>query len=135
MRVDDFLINVRDDEKLARYIFSSSHIRTSDSTVKPEAFSPPRDLRLSVTRHLDLNEENLWRLGRNAGIRRPDSKLYGRADLQAIVPRNQSLDVESDPLPDNQEHAVVIKWPEDKPLQKIIALELARLASYLPNPN
>jgi hypothetical protein len=93
---------VDESELLARFIFSRSHIRTSDSTLKPDAFIPPINLELSVTRHIGLSVEEIWLAGTNA---RPSITLYGRADLQAIDARNTSLQVSSDPPPKN--HAII----------------------------
>jgi len=121
---------VQDSEWLARFIFSRSHIRTSDNTAKPDAFVPPLSLELSVTRHIGLSDEEIWQEGTNA---RPSATLYGRADLQAVDARNTSLQVSPDPPPKN--HAIITGWPTEKPARKIIALELARSAHYLPNPN
>ena len=124
---------VLDDEWLARYIFSSRHFRPSDLTVRPEAFSPPSSLEFSVSRHLERNEEELWKTGRAIGRARPDSRLYGRADLQAISPRSSGLNVKSAPMLDDNGHAVLVGWPPDKASQKIIQLELARSAKFIPN--
>jgi hypothetical protein len=121
-----------DDEWLARFILYSRWIRSSDNTVKQDAFIPPQDSELSVTRHLDLSEAELWKTGQAVANTR-SSTLYGRADLQAIATRNQSLEVRPDFPPKN--HAIIIGWPDDKPAQKIIALELARAALYVSNPN
>lgn len=127
---------VTDDEWLVRFILFSKWIRRSDNTVKQEAFIPsPKNLELSVTRRNALSEEALWQVGQEVADTRP-SKLYGRADLRAFHARNQSLQVRPDPQPRNQNHAVITGWPQDdKPGQKLIALELAKAAHYLPNPN
>ena len=121
---------VLDDELLARFIFSSSHVR-ADLSVKPEAFMPPANLELSVVRHKDLNQYGLWQIGRSI---RPEATLHGRADFQAMVARNQDLQIKLDPLPDNDAHCLVSGWPLRKPEQKIKALEIARTAQYSPNP-
>lgn len=134
MSNSETVLDVGDKEWLARYIFSSSHIRPSDSTVRSDAFMPPPDLRLSVTRHLSVSEAEIWTAGKHAGANRPTATLYGRADFEALLARNQSLDIKPDPLLDNQGHAVVIGWPIGKPEQKIIALELARSARFVANP-
>jgi len=125
-------VEIDDDEWLARFILYSRWIRGSDNTVKQDAFIPPQNSELSVTRHLDLSEEELWQAGQVVANTRP-STLYGRADLQAITARNQSLEVRAASPPKN--HAIIVSWPNEKPAQKIIALELARAALYVSNPN
>jgi len=120
-------------EQLARFIVFSGWIRRSDQTVKQDAFIPPPDLELSVTRHKNLSEQELWRIGQSVADSRP-AKLHGRADIRAVNVRQQALDVEPNPAPGNPNHANVIGWPVDKPAQKIIAQELAAKARFLPTP-
>jgi len=123
--------DILDNEWLARMVFAKRHFRPSDNTVKPEAFMPPPDLNLSVTRHMHLTEEEIWETGRQIGVKR-EKELYGRADVQAGAFRENLLDVRSDPPPPS--HAVAYKWPLDKDKQMIIALELAKRAKYFRSP-
>lgn len=120
---------VADDEWLARFVYSKSHVRSSDGTVKPDAFIPsPKNLELSVIRHLNLSEKELWNIGYEIGSSRP-ATLYGRADLQAHTARNLMLNV----LPANsppKNHAVITGWPSGKASQKILALQLASRSRY-----
>ncbi|OLE55633.1 MAG: hypothetical protein AUI36_16825 [Cyanobacteria bacterium 13_1_40CM_2_61_4] len=51
------------DEWLARFILFKNWIRSSDQTVKPDAFIPHPYPDLSVTRHKDLSIQNLWQIG------------------------------------------------------------------------
>lgn len=124
---------VSSDEQLARFILFSRWIRSSDpvKTVKPDAFIPYPYPDLSVTRHKNLSEKGLWRIGQNIAAARP-ATLYGRADIRAAKVREQSLDVEPKPVPDNLNHANVVGWPADKSAQKIIAQELAAKAKFVP---
>ncbi len=124
---------VADDEQLARFILFSNWIRISDRTVKPDAFIPRPypDLDLSVTRHKNLSEQELWQIGQGIADARP-ATLYGRADTSAGDVRRQALEVEPKPVANNPNHANVIGWPSDKPAQKIIAQELAAKANFVP---
>jgi hypothetical protein len=125
--------SVAPDELLARYIIYSKWIRSSDQTVKQDAFIPP-DSELSVIRHLHLTEEGIWKIGRKIaeGIPRP---LYGRADVETRHVIAQHLDVVSQPdLPDNPNHANIINWPLDKDARKMRALEIASVADFVANP-
>lgn len=124
---------VASDEQLARFILFSKWIRTSDQTVKPDAFIPHPYPDLSVTRHKNLSEQELWQIGQGIADARP-ATLYGRADIRKAEVRRQALEVEPKPVANNPNHANVIGWPVDKPAQKIIAQELAAKANFVPKP-
>ena len=97
---------------------------------------PPKDLNLSVTRHLGLSDEVLWRHGQNvadAVAKEPSAALFGRADIAAAEVIRQTLKAEAYPLPENENHAHINGWP-DKPAQKNIAQHLAQAAKYEPKP-
>lgn len=126
---------ITSDEQLARFILFRKWIRTSEpvKTVKPDAFIPHPYPDLSVTRHKNLSEQELWRIGQGIADARP-ATFYGRADIRAAEVRRQSLNVEPRPIANNPNHATVIGWPADKPTQKIIAQELAAKANFVPKP-
>ncbi len=125
--------DVSADELLARYILQKSYIR-GDRSIKPNAFMPPTNLELSVTRHHSASEEDLWAVGDDVAAE-CDKTLYGRGDVRADVCSAQTLDVRPDPrIPDNPNHAIVCDWPDDKPTQKNIAQEIAASARFLPKP-
>ena len=120
-------------ELLARFVMFSRWIK-SDGTPKPDAFLPPRDLNLSVTRHSGLSREQLWDRGRTVAAGR-EKPLLGRADLSAASARDSGaphLDVVAAPLPENAQHAHIIGWPHDKSRQKMLALKLAEVARFAP---
>ncbi|MEO0457145.1 MAG: hypothetical protein AAF152_11290 [Cyanobacteria bacterium P01_A01_bin.114] len=123
---------VTDDELLARYIVFSKFIR-NDQTIKPGAFMPHPHRNLSVTRHLNAIEQELWAVGHHVAHFQNRS-LYGRSDIQAQDCAVSSLKVKSKPLPNNPNHADIEDWPEEKQDQKSIALELAAAASNLIPP-
>lgn len=123
---------VSSDELLARFIFYKNHLR-QDLTFKPDAFIPYPWPDLSVTRHLELDELELWRIGSDIAEQR-EKTLHGRADFQAVIATIQKLQVISDPLPENPNHAIIRGWPPDKPAQKIIAQELAAASGQAKRP-
>jgi hypothetical protein len=122
--------DVAAEEILARYILQSSHVRRSNSTVKPDAFIPPANLLLSVTRHLQATENELWSIGDDVA-HQTGRTLYGRADLRAELFAKQFLVVGKAPVLGNPNHANVSNWPADKAAQKIIAQELAAAAALV----
>ena len=124
---------IGNNERLARFILNRTHIR-QDRTVKQDAFIPHPHRDLSVTRHLQLSEAQLWEIAR--GVARQTSKrLHGRADVEAAVFLRQELRIIADPiLPENPNHANVTGWPAEKPAQKIIAQQIAAAAGKVLTP-
>lgn len=123
---------VTDNEKLARFIVFKRWIG-ENSRVKQDAFMPPPDLELSVTRHINITDLDIWNIGRLV-VGPPPRQLYGRADVEVIHVRNQNLDVKPSPLADNHNHAHIINWPSDKHERKMRAIEIAAKASFIACP-
>lgn len=123
--------NINDNELLARFIVSKRWIKSSDHAIRFNAFMPPPDRELSVTRHLDLSEKELWRRGNSVALQM-QKELHGRADISVIQTRAQKIDVVPDPLPDNANHACLIDWPTEKEKQILIAKEIAASANFVP---
>jgi len=112
---------------LSRYLFSRSHFRSRDKTVKFNAFMPPPDLKLSVFRTSSLSESQIWSIGTGiAHQQKPPRTLYGRADIQVCQVMQCGLKVDPDNNPPR--HASIIGWPREKSKQKLIAMKLASLA-------
>jgi hypothetical protein len=126
---------VADDELLARFLRYERLVR-ANGTVRPEAFMPDsRDLepRLSVTRHLDLSDEELLQNARHVVVQSA-SKLVGRADFKAFTARRLRLDVVSVPEPENAYHAELRGWPPEKHARKNLALSIAESARFVRCP-
>ncbi len=121
---------VENNELLARYVTQSGQFRRSDRTVKQDLFMPHPRQELSVTRHLEATEAEIWQIGIDvaAAMQR---KLYGRSDIQAMQCNINDLQVVAKPLPNNPNHADIEGWPASKEDKKVIALKLAALASQL----
>ena len=125
---------VTDAELLARYVTTSRHFRSSDNTVKQDLFMPHPYIELSVTRHLDATELEIWEVGIDVADQ-IGRTLYGRTDIQACECNIDSLQVAAKPiLPKNPNHADIEGWPSAKQDQKVIALKLAASASKLISP-
>ncbi len=125
---------VAPNELLTRYIISSHWFRKQDQTVKQDAFIPPDDsLELSVTRHLNLTEDDIWSIGRGI-VRVTPRTLHGRADVETGHVIAQRLSMVPQPAPDNPNHANIVGWPLEKDARKLCALEIARVARFVANP-
>ena len=126
--------SVAPDELLARYITRSKWFRKQDQTVKQDAFIP-RDSELSVSRHLHLTEEDIWKIGRKIaeGMSTP-RHLYGRADVETRHVIAQRLYVMPQPECGNPNHANIVGWPLEKDARKMCALELAKAARFVADP-
>lgn len=122
------------DETLSRFILSRSHIRSSDQTVKPDAFVPHPYEDWSVNRDLEATDEETWRVGADVAAARGRS-LRGRADVLAAPYLSQDLEAVAAPVDGNPNHVNVTRWPTDKPSQKMIAQEIAAVAKYLATPD
>jgi ribosomal protein S18 len=117
-------------ELLARFVTQRGQFRSKDKTLKQDLFVPHPRRDLSVTRHRDATEEELWAVGRDvAGALR--RTLYGRGDLRSEECEVDSLRVKAKPLPNNPNHADVTGWPSQKQDQKAIAIKLAAAAGDL----
>lgn len=125
---------ITSDEWLARFIHYQRYIR-QDRTVRADAFIPHPYPDLSVTRHLQLSDAELWRIGDDIA-RQINRSLYGRADAQVFVFQRQGLQVAPEPVfPQNPNHANVSGWPAEKSAQKIIAQQVAAAASKVLPPH
>jgi len=131
--------SVEDDELLARYATQSTHFRPSDKQVKQSLFLPHPHQELSVTRHREATEAEIWSAGNDvaAALGR---QLYGRADIRVGACKIETLRVIAKPIKanpkvsDNPNHADVTSWPIAKEDQKAIALKLAACATKLIPP-
>jgi hypothetical protein len=122
-------------ELLSRFVLFTAHVRSSDNTVKQDAFMPHPRVELSLTRHLEATDAELWQEGeRVAAIRaRP---LYGRAVVPASAFVDEGLSVEAKPIiPENPNHADAVNWPVEKAAQKMKALQIAAKSTYISKPN
>lgn len=123
---------VDETELLARYVMQSNLFR-SDRTIKPNLFIPHPYEELSVTRHRDATEAEIWQAGVNVATEQQRT-LYGRSDILTKHCLVDSLKVTAQPFPDNPNHADITGWPEAKEDQKAIALKLAASATKLIFP-
>ena len=108
---------VADDEILARFVLQRSHFRSGDLSIKPDAFMPPPDLELSVTRHLSTTGDELWVIGEDVALQTSKS-LYGRGDVGTLICRQLGLDTLPAPLPTNPNHGARLRLAYRKVCEK-----------------
>jgi len=77
--------SVSGEEWLARFVTSTRWVRQSDQTVKQDAFIPYPYPDLSVTRHKDLSDQEIWGIGQTIAHARPR-----RSMVERISPRPKS---------------------------------------------
>ena len=140
-------VPVENDEHLARMILTDKYVvkdtKTGKQKPKAEAFLPFSHVTLSVIRHREITEPELWEIGREVSSKREAGDkhgrkfpLVGRGDFLARNAREQKLDVkpvEGLGLPRN--HADVIGWPSEKPAQMMRAIQLAACAIFVATPS
>lgn len=124
---------IDDSETLARFIDHRTDVR-ADKTLRPDPFIPYPYLDLSVTRHRNLTDSEIWKIGEDF-VAENGTTLYGRGDLSALCFRRLKLRVEARPTASNLNHAQVEQWPAGKPAQKLLALEISKVSKYVPKPN
>ncbi len=116
---------VASQEPLGRYLTGRSYFSPNNNAVKPEAFIPPADLKLSVFRIEGLPLEAIWDIGQkeviNAGLQ--SRTLYGIADIKVLKVQERNLIVDPDNKPIR--HANIIGWPEG-PENKARRLSIAQ---------
>lgn len=115
-------------EPLARYLTQSKHYHEATHSVRPKAFDPPPDLRLSVFRIESLAFKAIWDIGiKNVINKLPQPRtLYGMARITCSQVRDVFLDVVPDDPPSL--HACIVGWPQDKSERMQLAQELAAKA-------
>lgn len=112
-------------ESLVRYLTQSNHYNLPTYSVKPKAFEPPANLRLSVFRVDGLTIEDVWQIGQEKVVNKmPQPRtLHGFADIKARAVADLSLAIDPDNEPPR--HASIVGWPEDKSKKKLVAQQLA----------
>ena len=108
-------------EVLTHYLFRKE--LRGDGTVKPEAVTPFPHEDLSVTRHRDLTQEDIWECGEVVAVKQGRT-FFGRADFRAShLP--DGLAVQPSEPPRN--HADIGGWPSERSGQLKQAVLLAEV--------
>lgn len=112
-------VSVEPGEMLSHYLFRSE-IR-ADNSLKPDAIMPHPHEDLSVTRHKNLTEDQIWDCATIVAGKQ-NRRLFGRADFLAdSLPK--PLLVKPDEPPCN--HAGIFGWPSERSDQMAKALLFA----------
>ncbi len=86
---------------------------------------------VSVFRINGLSETAIWEIGGDVGRKRGRT-LYARGDTKASDVMKLGLEIRPNEPPPR--HADLVGWPEnDKPRQKLIALQIAAVATLVLN--
>jgi len=124
-------------ERLARYVFSSSHIKRTKVRPKYAAFLPQyneksSELETSVFRISGITQSKIWEIGDYVASERNKKasntltlKGYARFLYKNLEKYSLKLKIEtsSHPL-----HANIVGWPEEPEERKLIAILLANTA-------
>lgn len=111
---------------VARYLLERE-IKSSDKTIRHQAFMPPQSLKHSVFRIYDLSDEDIWALAVEK-VEPARGKVIGRGDLRVsgIIENNLLVEPDED---HGSRHADIVGWPNDRNHRATIAKVLAALAS------
>jgi len=111
-------------ELVSRFIYSKRKMTRASGRVKPEAFDPPRDGRLSVVHSTGLADGEIWEIGTlTLGTQPGRDTIYGRADVPVgcFVSRRLRAILDNDPF---LRHTSVVGWPESSDPQSQNELRL-----------
>lgn len=114
---------VADEEQLARFVFSESHVNRS-GIVKKGAFMPaPEQTALSVTRLNDVDAADMERYAAQARGTRP-SEAKGYAVLRAGIVRSEGFQVLADEPPPRHAHIQHFPTGKDDQIERAQSLAL-----------
>lgn len=141
----DDVPEVETDEMLARFIVAGQSTKSlrkyarADNTVKPQLFLP-HDRELSVNRHRNCEEGEIWAFGQAIAIYRAMT-FHGRSDIAVASCSFDQLDVVAKPIknhpkgvPDNPNHADIEGFPSAKEDKLSVAMKLAAKATNRQAP-
>ena len=109
---------------------NSNEFRPSNKTVKPKAFMPPKNKRLSVYRISTLSEDEIWSIGEEFVAEPRGQTLYGQADLlaQDVYDLKQKVEPETSR---HCLHADIIPWPDGREDMLFFATKLALKSKFV----
>lgn len=121
------------DEVVARFILEKKLVY-EDGSPKPRLFYPYKHVELSVNRHRECTQDEIWMFGRGVSEFR-NKTLVGRSDIAVEDCTFDTLEVVAKPIkdhpkgvPDNPNHADIVGFPDNKEDQMSLAQKLAAKA-------
>lgn len=115
---------VENAETLARFIFTPYHIKSSDGSVRWQAFKPAHD-GTSVTRQDFVSFERVFELGHDiARVSSRNIELRCKAEIQAQYIYSIRLGIKPAPSKRDPNHANIVGWPLDKNARMALCKEL-----------
>ena len=141
----DNVPDVDDEEMLARFIVAGQSKKSlrklvrENETVKPQLFVPYSHVEISVNRHRDCTDDEIWQFGKIVATVQQKT-LHGRCDIEASSCKIGPLKVKAsqirdhDTVPDNPNHADITGYPTKKDDQISLAQKLAASASLRIEP-
>ena len=112
------------EENITRFINQKTYFRSSDGTVRHNAFIPSPSGEVSVYRTTGINDSEIYQIGNEFFADITGKPLMGRADIVASEIAKRELRIEPDEEP-HPRHANICGYPDEKSRQKLIAVELA----------
>ena len=126
----DYMSQVSPQERLSRFLIDKRHIRTSNNSVRFNAFLPPKSGKLSVYRTSEQSESVIWNIGQVFVATPRQKPLIGRADLAVETVTSEGLSVVPEPTP-HPLHADIVGWMQDSSHDRLTALKLAAMAAVV----
>lgn len=124
--------DIEGSENISRYILTKRQYSQLNKCVKYGAYLPAQNGEASVFRTDNLNDIDIWSIGKDYVAIPRKKKLYARGDSIAINIFNTGLMLKQDTVP-HPLHANIIEWPAEKDEQKMLAIEIANNATLFVN--
>ena len=101
-----------------------AYYRPSRNEVKYNAFMPNKNGETSVYRTINLEENEIYDIGKQYVAKVVGKPLLGRAEIPASMAIDFGLKIQPKTEP-HPRHANIIDYPDDDSEKKLIALQLA----------
>lgn len=123
---------VTPEENISRFYFSRKDVRL-DNTIKHNVYMPPSHGRMSVYRTSDLEDQEIWTIGKTHVEPVRGKPIVGRGDLKAEKIYDYGLEINPTENP-HPRHADVEGWELNTEKDRLKAMKLAAVASNKKYP-
>jgi hypothetical protein len=110
-------------EDVSRFLTERSHYSPAKNCVRPTAFYPPKNGRLSAYHITTLSNDEIWRIG-NEFVAPYRGPILGRADFSSLVVYQAELAIDMTGVP-HPRHLDIFGWAGEKARARLQALKLA----------